>query len=279
MVLSPKSLQCSPIKILLLFSVWFLKCSLCIHSQTLVASIPPDPRVKKECATFWKDYKQQRCYVVEFLKESLGDGVEHDGLLHKLPLARRSIYLRVLRNLYQHFSKKLISNQSDVHGTEKNDQDSNISSLQILTPILLSQFFEEEGCFQSESNITGDVCLSCRHEQYITTDVKIKDMFKELMNFFQTIFQYSQVVRVKSRPADQQDILVIGGGPSGLVSSIHSLLLYPSINVTVLEKRYYYSRNIWFDLYGQVCFTKFLSLWHCGTFEFLFDSTALLCFV
>lgn len=54
----------------------------------------------------------------------------------------------------------------------------------------------------------------------------------------------------EGRPHPQ--VLIVGGGPSGLVSAIHAALEKPRSSVTVLEKRRRYTRNIWFDLYGQV---------------------------
>ena len=213
------------------------------------------------------------------------------GLVN-FPLARQRVFLNVLRQLYtSHFVAHPGLGASEKRGTVGQvDESVNTATGSNTTEELLLLELDSLAGVQLVPNVShrarimllsatqllqaqlgGNASFAKSATRQLATNGSIVDRMVALEQFLESIatFQmlnlpvdvdraedsdssrserHSEVRKARQHP----QVLIVGGGPSGLVSAIHAALEQPHSSVTVLEKRRRYTRNIWFDLYGQV---------------------------
>jgi len=184
--------------------------------------------------------------IEQFLEFSLGENVE-DKELRPVPSAKREQYLHVLRSLFVNASLWLPDDPSSCSGLRPHS----------LLPLMLSHF---------NARAQGDFLNNHSCDQHsdvesfaigptvgrLLANESVADRIAAVAEFLCLVSrQRNQTAQATHRP-NNTAVLIIGGGPSGLVSAVTTRLMCSECDVVVVEKREQYTRNIWFDLYGKV---------------------------
>ena len=208
--------------------------------------------------------------VADFLQFALGEGTDH-GRLRDLRLEKREVFLKLLRQLFiavtpSHSGPANATQAKVESGTtatrdERVDADRAVREATALSVQVLMEFAAAHEC-PVQPAITGMATLADNKVlvlELVGHNASLVERLHGVVYFLRTIRRYA-ATKLQSPNTETSDsangvheqVLIVGGGPSGLVSAVQALLENPLANVSVLEKRTKYTRHIWFDLYAQV---------------------------